>query len=616
MNTKTGDQNILTFVFALVLSVFSTFVLNAQNVISRDKFNDKALLYTAAYTAGTTVTTSNDAQDFITAPSSVAMNYSIAKKVGNVANSYFASMMNYVKYPKDWSFNVDKIILKHKGGSNKLAIKIKLYEDNDISGGNTAGDEQWMSTSVTAGQLGWTTSEFNLVDFTRVGSTGAVNSSIDLNRLRAWEIYVEDVSGKGDTSVIKFDELLIHTNYTSPTSGDAYVTGAFTQLWNDVGCKCGLWNQARWEQEFQKMKDMKMTSFVIQYGVYDIYSWYSPTTVPGITQGNTFNTINTMVKAAENVGIGLYIGLYYTPSKWDNASKTNAATYSNLLVTQKHVIDDIHNLFGSSTAFKGWYIPEEIDDYSWQSGNAKTYLFQWVQDVAAYAHTKNAQKPVMISPFFNLWMPADWLKQWYEDFFIAAPDLDLVIPQDGVGITLKNVNYDVPLYLSKIKEACDAHQVQFGVNIESFQQTSGWPIDNGNFAATSATIDRYKAQLWEAGLHNPVEILTFEWAYMEPGNGAAADDLYNNYLLYVTSITTNVAETIDNVIQVYPNPANQHLYFNQKISSVKLFSVEGKLLLTQNNIQSLDVALLPAAVYTLQVQQANGALQILKVVKD
>lgn len=551
----------------------------SQVSVSVDKFTSASSFYTAFNSGNGTLSTGNNTTDYVVGNSSMQIDYSF----NSGTNYFFSSFKNYGTTVKDWSLLPNKFSLRHKEGTNKTVLKIRLWEDINRNGALDSQDEIYQSTeSIITGQSSWTVSDFIISNFVKISGNG--NSLLDLNRIRGWDIVIQNNSGQAHSGRVLIDEFILNSTYTPPINNGGKITGSFTQLWNTAGCSCGQWTLQQWKDEFQKMKDACMTTFVVQYGVYNNLSWYSPSSLSFVIYKET--TLNKIFQAAEAKGINIYVGLYFDET-WNSSSKTASSTYSLLLTKQQQVITEIWNLFGNSPSFKGWYIPQEINDLEWQTNPAKSLLFDWVQSIASWAHSKNTSKPVMIAPFFNLWMPSDLLKTWYTELFQAAPDLDQVFPQDGVGITLKNVYYDVPLFYSKIKEACGENGVQFGATVESFQQLTGWPIDNGSFSATSANINRLKAQLWETKVHSPVEIIQFEWSYMQPSLGTANSTLYNNYLSYTFSYCTITAISGDktndpNQISLYPNPA--HTHFNIKISSeiilkdamIKIYDVCGK----------------------------------------
>ena len=180
--------------------------------------------------------------------------------------------------------------------------------------------------------------------------------------------------------------------------------------------------------------------------------------------------------------------------------------------------------------------------------------------------------------------------------------MDQVFPQDGVGITLKNVYYDVPLFYSKIKEACDANGAEFGATVESFKQTSGWPVDNGVFSAQPTNINTLVAQINEANANQASEIIQFEWTYMQ-------SSLYDDYLNSALCISTNSVVIDEHEFHFYPNPVNQQINFNSVVNSIKVYSNDGVLLKSINNASSLNVEDLAQGFYVLQVSIDSVTMQ-------
>lgn len=77
--------------------------------------------------------------------------------------------------------------------------------------------------------------------------------------------------------------------------------------------------------------------------------------------------------------------------------------------------------------------------------------------------------------------------------------------------------------------------------------------------------------------------------------------------------TSNINETTINVIQLYPNPSNEFLYIknllNQHISSVSIYSIDGKLIKTEvpkNGLSALSVRELSNGLYFVKVIHEKG----------
>ena len=74
---------------------------------------------------------------------------------------------------------------------------------------------------------------------------------------------------------------------------------------------------------------------------------------------------------------------------------------------------------------------------------------------------------------------------------------------------------------------------------------------------------------------------------------------------------------ISNIFSVYPNPTNGLITIetNQEIKSVKLFSLDGKLLLEGQN-SNLQIDNFPSGIYMLYLESVNGTTLYKKIIKN
>lgn len=91
----------------------------------------------------------------------------------------------------------------------------------------------------------------------------------------------------------------------------------------------------------------------------------------------------------------------------------------------------------------------------------------------------------------------------------------------------------------------------------------------------------------------------------------------------LTLSTPNVESYTEKVL-AYPNPVNEYLNlsipsFFTNVSSINIFTIEGRLLmkadLTDNDLNKIDVSLLPKGMYLCTIQN-NSYNQIIKFVKQ
>lgn len=595
--------------FLILIHLTLTFTVVAQVSHTIDKFTSNEYYYSAFNVGTGSVNTSLNTTEYADGNSSLTINYTFDSGNG----SFFTILRNYHTVQQDYSFLTNGFSISHKGGNINDLVSIQLWEDNNGNGVFDGDDEVYQSISKPIGTNEWVKSTFLLSTFSKVVGTG--NSQIDLNRIRAWDVKISNTTATNHTDTLIIDAFQLESNYTPPTSGNAKLSGSFIQLWNSTGCKCAEWTQTQWENEIIRMKDNHFTYLIVQYSVYNDLSWYSPTNIPSITYELT--TLNKIVAAAEKHDFKIHFGLYFDES-WNSANKSSSSTYNAVLTKHKLVADELWSLFGNSSAFGGWYIPQEINDLEWQTDPEKSLLFDWVKNVTDYTESISTDKPIMIAPFFNLWQPADVLGSWYNEFLTIATHLDKVYPQDGVGITLKNPEYHIPLYYSAIKTACENQGKLFGATIESFQQQTGWPIDNGSFSASSTSIDRLKKQLWASEEQSPNELIQFSWSYMQPELTAESTLLYNDYSNYVNSvvITYDKHFTKPPLASVYPNPANEEISIlaSDEYIGTKIYTLNGVLLI-ESKLDQISLASLNPGLYLVEIALTDRVV-INKIIKE
>jgi hypothetical protein len=420
----------------------------------------------------------------------------------------FTLIRNYDVALQDYSFMPDHFTLKLKGGNSADRIRLRLWEDINANRKFDETDELYASEYYPLGDSVWTTLQFKLTSFKKIAGHG--NNRLDLNRIRAWELEVTSQSGEQHSGEIVVNDLRFYSNYKPVSSPKAALTGTFITITDADSGSNAFWSQDRWNRQLLVMRNMKFDKIIIQYCIHQNKAWYAPCSLSFVNMEKT--TINKIFESAAAVGIKVYPGLSFS-ELWYKNDKAAESTYQDLLVKQSETIDELYSLFGTSPAFGGWYIPQEINDYDWQTEQKKTFLFTWLQQVAVYAHSKDPSKPVIIAPYFNLWQPADLIERWYNDLLDVAKDVDGIYPQDGIGSSLKDVHIDIPNYCSHIKAACDKHGKKFGITVEAFRQLSGWPVDNGKFSAIATDPTQLNEQLQEAHQLHSSDIILFNWDY-------------------------------------------------------------------------------------------------------
>ena len=509
--------------------------------------------------AGSSVSTAVDsgAGNFVEGSEAMRVNYTF----NAVPGGYAELVRNYGTQTVDLSFDPYGMSVWVKGTVSTDTISLVLFEDQDMDGTPLeAGEEVWTS-APQAISAGWTKLVFPYAGFSAM--VGGGNGILDLNRIGLWRIAVNNGSGSAHSGQVWVDDLRQLTTYAAATDNSAVLSGSFIQLWNaGTGCGCGQWAQGQWDAELQKLKDVCQTTVFVQYGAWEDNAWYAPEGQSFLNYSNP--TLARIFTAAESLGMQVVVGLYFSES-WNTDDKTLAATYSTPLGRHTAVANEIAALFGSSPAFAGWYIPQEVNDLEWPTGSAQvTLLRNFLRDTAAAAKAaKNA--PVYLAPYFGPNRPADDLQAWWDATLAVATGIDVLIPQDGVGTTRTDGDVDVPHYMAAVKAAALGRGRSFGVTAESFKQSDGWPINGNPFAAGPTDINTFKSQLWEAKAAGATSIVQFEYPYMQSSRGAAYNQLYSDYQTYQQAVapcapptstpTTTPSSTASPSVSVSPSPS-------------------------------------------------------------
>jgi hypothetical protein len=76
---------------------------------------------------------------------------------------------------------------------------------------------------------------------------------------------------------------------------------------------------------------------------------------------------------------------------------------------------------------------------------------------------------------------------------------------------------------------------------------------------------------------------------------------------------TGIDETKSSDIGIYPNPASDVIYFSKTVSEIKLFTLQGQLVLSAGNVNSLNVNSLTKGLYIVHTKDADGYRKSTKI---
>jgi hypothetical protein len=298
--------------------------------------------------------------------------------------------------------------------------------------------------------------------------------------------------------------------------------GTFIQLLEQNGD----WNRARWERLFDSFQALGLKQIVIQWTLQDNRAFFTTKTFEQVPQP----PLETILELAEARGIELYLGLAADSSYWEMIKQSLARQeeYLNRLRWKsERVAQEVAPVATRYNAFKGWYIPEEIDDLTWRPPKARVLLlYRHLKQLSGFLKKLTPRGKVVLSSFSHARMDPDSYEAFLHDLLREA-SVDILLFQDGAGVA-KLPGELVPLYLKAARNAADANGKKLQVVVELFAEVSESP-----FKAIPAPIPRIIQQLQMAAGYATDGINSFSIPdYMSHEGGAAAMELLRDYQKY------------------------------------------------------------------------------------
>lgn len=325
----------------------------------------------------------------------------------------------------------------------------------------------------------------------------------------------------------KFADPVIPERSTTNTVNKAtrpVLSGSFVDFWGK-----GDWTQQQWNNQLQEMKDIGLTTVIVQFSAYDggtgqSYTWFNSTNT--FTATKFTNALSRLMTGAAAKGMDVYIGLYFSETYWQHQTDVS---WLNLHADRcKSLALEIKNQFGTNTAFKGWYIPHEPEPYAYNTAAlVASFKTNFVNRISDYLHTLNT-KPVSIAAFFNSSLSTS-NNLLYFMAELGKSNLQVIMLQDGVGVnhvSLANLNQ----YYNDAKWGLfnqGTFTGQFWSDVETFNANN-----------TPASISRISPQLSTEAPY-VTKLVSFQYftdMSSAGSNGAAATQLRLDYINYMNSV--------------------------------------------------------------------------------
>lgn len=272
------------------------------------------------------------------------------------------------------------------------------------------------------------------------------------------------------------------------------LNGSFIQLWQSHMD----WSRKQWEDVMHDMRALGCREVVLQ--------WVRKLGGPQPDWQVSDSTMNMLFDAATESGLRIRVGLPFDDRWWLALNTTVDGELAAFLQHSRDTAVDYvrHAPWATKAAFNGWYLPYEIEQYSWAAPERLAMLVSWLEAIAQPVQASTGET-LPVSTYFSLLSTQGSLV----DVWSAILDRAAIRPmvQDGVGVSgLGNLaNVDPLINALRVREQ------PFDVIVELFEQlhaTDG-PKSETEFRAQSASWDRVQQQMQWAGRTGAAQIIAF-----------------------------------------------------------------------------------------------------------
>ena len=310
------------------------------------------------------------------------------------------------------------------------------------------------------------------------------------------------------------------------------------------------WSEKEWDRDFALMKQMDIDTVILIRCGYKRQMTYSSEYLikhEGVYRP-TVDLVDMYLRLAKKYGMDFYLGLYDSGKYWWETGDYQKEVDINL-----RVIDEVWRKYGHYTAFKGWYLSQEV---SRRTGKVIDLYSQLGKQCKAVSSGLS----VLISPYIDGTKAilssessltkaqsislGDHEREWNEIFDGIKESVDIVAFQDG-HVEL----HQLADYLRINKALADKHGLRSWTNAESFDRDM--PIK-----FLPIKWEKLWRKLEAAGEAGVEKAITFEFShFMSPQSAyPQASHLYNRYMEYVQRLAPN-AKTVSS-----PTPSSVESY--------------------------------------------------------
>lgn len=274
-------------------------------------------------------------------------------------------------------------------------------------------------------------------------------------------------------------------------------------------------SSSEWDRRLKLLKDAGVETIYIQWTKYELCV-FEEGDDRLVKDTCSYPLTKIVMKYAKKHKLKVVLGLFSDTNYFTEIQTQNemflTEYLSKLRIRYKISAESLAKTFGTSSAFAGWYLPEEIDDLHWNTLNRQVILKEHLDKTYAILNNlKSKSAKVYISSFFSAnTTPNYYGKMWS---FLTRTSPFVVLVQDTAGITSTPVSAENKiLFIQAVSSAIPANK-EWGVIFEIFQQ------DGINFRAARNDKFLTKHQIKALDLkHKPTYKIAFSLRYLFEDN--------------------------------------------------------------------------------------------------
>lgn len=308
-------------------------------------------------------------------------------------------------------------------------------------------------------------------------------------------------------------------------------SSTFIQIWD----RHADWPEQTWDALCADLAAMGVQEVILQWTLITEPAFFWRLTpdrrmeVPG-DRVDPAPVVDLIVDAARRHGLSVRFGLSEDPAWWEkikNEADLVEVFLNRLLQDQLSLARTLIERYGDYPVFAGFYIPQEIDDATWIDAQRRDRLTNHLARLTSGLRELSPEVETSISCFATGRNDPKGFAALMADLAHAA-NLTEVLYQDGLG-TERLLPAESATYLETLATSMPRVGARLRVIVETFA-----PAEDG-LDFIPATMERIEQQLLQAQALAGSDIVAFsipDYLHSLTG-GALADNLHNNYLIYI-----------------------------------------------------------------------------------